>query len=350
MAGKPPVQRRTIRPGNFTGCGAAWQRACFGSRRSGVQIPASRPAVLIVTPSARRLRVARDCVWPPSGVPSRCRPCPTRRAVRWAAPEHRDESGRVHRHRPGEAHPHLGAHHDVPGVGRRQPGDPEGDVVPGPGGAVRGHPLRQRRPTSMQSSRRRVSSPRPRRPSSTPTRRAASTDSWTHSPCWLSSRCWPWPWPGDCPLSPWGAPRAGTVTGGPTPESPSTPMQMRLPGADRSGPPQGDAAPGSLAARGAGHAAVEAAPGQPVAQRELEDQQVERAHMRSLAAALTLDREGTPFVERVARSHGPAVRFRARTRVEGALADRQRHARPGGSPRTLARRYRRGHPEQGALS
>jgi hypothetical protein len=25
-----------------TGCGAAWQRACFGSRRSGVQIPASR--------------------------------------------------------------------------------------------------------------------------------------------------------------------------------------------------------------------------------------------------------------------------------------------------------------------
>ena len=26
-----------------TGCGAAWQRACFGSRRSGVQIPASRP-------------------------------------------------------------------------------------------------------------------------------------------------------------------------------------------------------------------------------------------------------------------------------------------------------------------
>src|SRR5580698_8113616 len=39
---KHPVQTARIRPGSHTGCGAAWQRACFGSRRSGVQIPASR--------------------------------------------------------------------------------------------------------------------------------------------------------------------------------------------------------------------------------------------------------------------------------------------------------------------
>ena len=35
---------RILRPSVVarTGCSAAWQRACFGSRRSGVQIPASR--------------------------------------------------------------------------------------------------------------------------------------------------------------------------------------------------------------------------------------------------------------------------------------------------------------------
>ena len=55
---KAPTQRRRITSTNFTGCSAAWQRACFGSRRSGVQIPASRPAARW---TARDPRLTHGC-------------------------------------------------------------------------------------------------------------------------------------------------------------------------------------------------------------------------------------------------------------------------------------------------
>jgi hypothetical protein len=113
-----------------------------------------------------------------------------------------------------------------------------------------------------------------------------------------------------------------------------------------SGPPEADAAPGALAAPGTGHPVVEAAPGQPDPQRELEDEQIEHTDVRRLTTARTLHGEGTSLVERIPRRHRQAVWFGTSTRVERALAHGQRHGR---HPFWGSRCTRRRHPEQGAL-
>ena len=104
----------------------------------------------------------------------------------------------------------------------------------------------------------------------------------------------------------------------------------------RSGPPERDAAPGPFAARGACHAVIESPPGQPHPERELEDEQVEHTDVRCLPAAPARHGEGAPLVERVARRHRQAVRLGYGSRVQGPLADRQRHG-PGSA---LADRHR----------
>ena len=149
------------------------------------------PEVVTVAAAADRPRHREP------GLPARCRhgvvgARRTERRGGWR-PEHGDEPGRVHRHRPVRGHPHLGAHDDLPRVGRRQPGDPEGDVLPGPGGAVGGHPLRERRRPECNPREGRRPAGYRSRPSSTPTRRAVSTGSGPPWRCWRSSRWWPWP-------------------------------------------------------------------------------------------------------------------------------------------------------------
>ena len=71
-----------------------------------------------------------------------------------------------------------------------------------------------------------------------------------------------------------------------------------------------DAAPGAVAATGARHAAVEAPPGQPDADRELEDDQVEGPDVGGLAAPLAHDGERPPGIERVPRRGRPCCRTR----------------------------------------
>lgn len=113
-----------------------------------------------------------------------------------------------------------------------------------------------------------------------------------------------------------------------------------------SGPPEGDAAPGALAAPRTGHPVVEAAPGQPDPQRELEDEQVEHTNARRLTTARTFHGEGTSLVERIPRCHHQTLWFRAGTRVQRSLAQGQRHGRHPFGGSCCARRW---HPEEGSL-
>src|SRR5215471_5463971 len=91
----------------------------------------------------------------------------------------------------------------------------------------------------------------------------------------------------------------------------------------RSSPAEGDAAPGPLPAGRARHPTVEFPARQPHADRELEDQEVEDADMRGLAAALALDGEEATLRQWVLRRDDAAVGFGASTGIERPLADRK---------------------------
>src|SRR3974390_3100253 len=114
----------------------------------------------------------------------------------------------------------------------------------------------------------------------------------------------------------------------------------------RSGPPQGDAAPGPPPARRTGHAVVEFPARQPHAERDLEDQEVEDADVRRLAAALTLDREDAVLGQRVVGGGDATVPFGACAGIPRPLAHRE-DGRTGARRGIVAAGW---HPEQRTLA
>ena len=102
-------------------------------------------------------------------------------------------------------------------------------------------------------------------------------------------------------------------------------------------------------ADGAGHAAIEATPWKPDSQGQLEFQQVEQPDRRHLAASLALDLDTPSPGYGIFCARAVLVPVRPGSRIEGALAVRQRHGRRAGAA-GLPADLGSGHPEQGPLA
>ena len=224
-------------------------------------------------------------------------------------PEHGDEPRRVNRHSADGGRPDRRAHDDVPGLRRGQPRRSRGLSERANVELSSGIPFVSDADLTAALDKAEVP-PQRRRPSSTKMPRAGSTGSEPPLLSWRSSRC--------C------RPRVDAAPS----RRPNPPATRRSPhdrsSEDRSAPPKGDAAPGPLAARRAGHAMVEPPTRPPDSDGELEDQQVQDADMRGLAASLARDGEGATL--------GQTGCPRRKARLSGSIGAPENSARfPAGN-------------------